>query len=66
MNQPPNQYDVYHLVQARIGDLYATAAEVHQGSRHEPACEPGFVTRTRWSVGRRLESFGRTVAGTPA
>ena len=71
MSQTVHQTHVPDLVQDRIvrdriGDLYATANEIRQGRRQAPACDPGLVTRTRWSVGRRLESFGQTVAGTHA
>ncbi|MEO5964569.1 MAG: hypothetical protein ABIR11_03820 [Candidatus Limnocylindrales bacterium] len=56
------QNDIDHLVQDRIGDLYATARELRPAHR-DIDIHTGLVTRTRWSIGRRLVSLGNTVAG---
>ena len=57
-----HQNDLEHLVQDRIGDLYATARELHP-TRRDMSGEVGLLVRTRSSIGRRLVSLGHTVAG---
>ena len=66
MNHTLHQNQFHDLVQDRIGDLYATARELREARHHAPAAHPGLVTRTRWTIGRRLVSIGQTVAGTHA
>ena len=66
MSQTLHQNDIHDLVQDRIGDLYATASELRDARRHAPENDAGLVTRTRWTIGRRLVSIGQTVAGTHA
>ena len=66
MSQTLHQNDIHDLVQDRIGDLYTTASELRQSRRHAPETDAGLVTRTRWTIGRRLVSIGQTVAGTHA
>ena len=66
MSQTLHQNDIHDLVQDRIGDLYATARELREARHHAPEADPGLVTRTRWTIGRRLVSIGQTVAGTHA
>ena len=66
MSQTLHQNQFQDLVQDRIGDLYATASELRETRRHAPETDAGLVTRTRWSIGRRLVSIGQTVAGTHA
>jgi hypothetical protein len=62
MHATLHQNDVDYLVQDRIGDLYATARELHTG--HRDASErSGLVTRTRLTIGQRLVSIGHTVSG---
>jgi hypothetical protein len=57
-----HQNDMEHLVSDRIGDLYATARELHPG-RRDMGHQAGLLLRTRTSIGRRLVSLGHTVAG---
>jgi hypothetical protein len=57
-----HQNDIDHLVHDRIGELYATARQVHEG-RRDDSDRTGLVVRTRSSLGRRLVSLGHTVAG---
>ena len=66
MNHTLHQNQFHDLVQDRIGDLYATARELRETRHQAPESDPGLVTRTRWSIGRRLVSIGQTVAGTHA
>jgi hypothetical protein len=66
MSQTLHQNDIHDLVQDRIGDLYATASELRQTRSDAPETDAGLVTRTRWTIGRRLVSIGQTVAGTHA
>ena len=66
MSQTLHQNDIHDLVQDRIGDLYSTASELRETRRHAPESDAGLVTRTRWTIGRRLVSIGQTVAGTHA
>ena len=66
MSQTLHQNDIHDLVQDRIGDLYSTASELRETRRHAPEGDAGLVTRTRWTIGRRLVSIGQTVAGTHA
>jgi hypothetical protein len=66
MSQTLHQNDIHDLVHDRIGDLYATASELRESRRHSPDSDAGLVTRTRWTIGRRLVSIGQTVAGTHA
>lgn len=54
---------VDHLAHERIHDLHATALETRSGGRRIAADRPGLVTRTRWTLGRRLISLGSSVAG---
>jgi hypothetical protein len=65
MHETLHQNDVDHLVHDRIGDLYATARELHVG-RRTPAERLGLVTRTRATIGRRIVSIGHTVSGQAA
>jgi hypothetical protein len=66
MSQTLHQNQFKDLVQDRIGDLYATASELRDTRRRTPESDAGLVTRTRWTIGRRLVSIGQTVAGTHA
>ena len=66
MTQTLHQNDIHDLVHDRIGDLYATAGELREARRRAPEADPGLVTRTRWTIGRRLVAIGQTVAGTHA
>ena len=66
MSQTLHQNDIHDLVQDRIGDLYTTASELREARRHGPETDAGLLTRTRWTIGRRLVSIGQTVAGTHA
>jgi len=62
MHATLHQNDVDHLVHDRIGDLYSTAREVHV-DRRSPSEHAGLMTRTRWTIGRRLISIGHSVSG---
>ena len=62
VHQTLHQNDVDHLVHDRIGDLYSTAREIRPG-RRDGEERAGIVTRTRWTIGRRLVSIGHTVSG---
>ena len=62
VHQTLHQNDVDHLVHERIGDLYSAARETRPGRRDGDA-HTGLVTRTRWTIGRRLVSLGQTVSG---
>lgn len=62
VSQPLRQNDVDHEVHHRIGALYSTADELRPG-RRAAADHAGLVTRTRWSIGRRLVSIGESVSG---
>lgn len=62
MYEPLHLNDMTPVAHDRINDLYATAAELRAARRS--ACERmGLITRTRWSVGRRLISLGGVVSG---
>jgi hypothetical protein len=62
MAQTLHQNDIEHLVHDRIGDLYSTARELRDG-RPDPSARSGILTRTRWTIGRRLVAIGHTVSG---
>jgi hypothetical protein len=62
VHQTLHQNDVDHLVHDRIGDLYAAARETHP-ARRDAGDRAGLVTRTRWTIGRRIVSLGQTVSG---
>ena len=62
MHATLHQNDVDYLVHDRIGDLYTTARETHIG-RRDGSERTGLVTRTRWTIGRRLVSIGQSVSG---
>ena len=66
MSQTLHQNQFHDLVQGRIGDLYTTASELRDTRRQAPESDAGLVTRTRWTIGRRLVAIGQTVAGTHA
>jgi hypothetical protein len=66
MSQTLHQNQFHDLVQDRIGDLYTTASELRDTRRQAPESDAGLVTRTRWTIGRRLVAIGQTVAGTHA
>ena len=56
---------VDHLAHDRINDLLATASETRSDARRLADDRPGLVTRTRWTLGRRLISLGSAVSGQP-
>ena len=63
-NQTNHPADVNPLVADRIHDLYETSSELHATRKPKAAAEPtGLVTRTRWTIGKRLISIGSAVAG---
>ena len=62
MNDTLQFYDAHPAVNDRIHDLYTTAAEL-RASRAAGRPHSGLVTRVRTSVGRRIVSFGSTLAG---
>ena len=66
MSHTLHQNQFHDLVQDRIGDLYTTASELRDTRRQAPESDAGLVTRTRWTIGRRLVAIGQTVAGTHA
>ena len=66
MSHTLHQNQFNDLVQDRIGDLYTTASELRDTRRQAPDSDAGLVTRTRWTIGRRLVAIGQTVAGTHA
>ena len=53
-----HQSAVDPLAHDRIHDLYETASETRSDPDRLAADRPGLVTRTRWTVGRRLISLG--------
>jgi len=65
MHQTLHQNDVDHLVHDRIGSLYAVASET-RSNRADRGAEAGIVTRTRWSLRRRVVSIGESLAGSRA
>ena len=62
VSSPLRQNDVDNEVRHRISTLYSAASEVHPAQRSTDA-PAGLVTRTRWSLGRRLVSIGESVSG---
>ncbi len=62
MYEPLHLSGVDHLAHDRIAELHSVATEV-RAPRRASANEPGLVTRTRHTLGRRLISIGTTVAG---
>ncbi len=64
MNQTNTPADVNPLVADRIHDLYQISSELHATRRPKAAADTtGLVTRTRWTIGRRLISIGSALAG---
>jgi hypothetical protein len=57
--------EVTPLVGDRIHDLYETSTELRAARKPKDPCEPetSLVTRTRWTIGKRLISIGSAVAG---
>ena len=65
MSQTLHQNDIHDLVQT--GSATSTPRPASSARPRPPwRRAPGLVTRTRWSIGRRLVSIGQTVAGTHA
>ena len=63
-SQTNHPSDVNPLVADRIHDLYETSSELHATRRPKAAAaQTGLVTRTRWTIGKRLISIGSAVAG---
>lgn len=57
----------FALAQDRIADLRASATSIDpDAAARRVAGTPGFVTRTRDAVGRRLIALGRTVVADEA
>jgi hypothetical protein len=67
MDQTIRPTEVNPLVGDRIHDLYTTSSELRASrAAQDPAPRTSLVTRTRWSIGRRLISIGSAVSGTHA
>lgn len=62
MNEPLHLAGVDGFARDRIADLHATAEET-RAPRRVSGNQAGLITRTRWTLGRRLISLGGTVAG---
>ena len=63
-DQTNHPSDVNPLVGDRIHDLYATSSELRAARHPKPTADAtGLLTRTRWTIGRRLISIGSAVAG---
>jgi hypothetical protein len=64
MYQTNHPADVNPLVGDRIHDLYETSSELRAARHPKPTAEStGLLTRTRWTIGKRLISIGSAVAG---
>ena len=62
MSEMAQFYDANQVVRDRIRDMYRTADEV-RATRRDARRRLGALARLRLSVGRRLISFGSTLAG---
>jgi hypothetical protein len=64
MYQTNHPADVNPLVGDRLHDLYETSSELR--ASRGPRClsdRTGLLTRTRWTIGKRLISIGSALAG---
>jgi hypothetical protein len=67
MHEPIRPTEVNPLVGDRIHDLYETSSELRATRPPRvPSERTSLVTRTRWTIGRRLISIGSAVSGTHA
>ena len=67
MPEPIRPTEVNPLVGDRIHDLYETSIELRATRTPRDASErASLVTRTRWTIGKRLISIGSAVSGTHA
>jgi hypothetical protein len=65
MPEPIRPTEVNPLVGDRIHDLYETSTELRATRGPRDASErASLVTRTRWTIGKRLISIGSAVSGT--
>jgi hypothetical protein len=64
MHQTIHSTEVNPIVGDRLHDLYETSSELRatRGPR-SLSDRTGLLTRTRWTIGRRLISIGSAVAG---
>ncbi len=62
MDEPLHEKEMEYVARDRINELYQTAAEL-RASRRPARGRVGLLTRTRWSIGRRLISLGTALAG---
>ncbi len=65
MYEPIHLSGVDNQAYDRIAELHSTAAET-RAPRRTGSEQPGLVSRTRSTLGRRLISIGSTVAGNHA